>query len=1036
MFTKLKALLFLLAAISVGAQPAPPQNTTYGYVNSGGPVTPPSVHWAPTTNMLDQVNNNSPNCFVNCAPSINAAAVYPFPGEAEVRFVASAKRVSNVLTVTVAVGQGSTPVSDYDGVYNFDKTDHVTLASCGGLNTTSPIQLTNVIHGVKGTPAGSVTAAWTGSDVAATPCVIIRANPVSEDTYLFPSNMSNFPNDGQDIGDYFFGVGKADTMPIALHYEPWFSCPTAASGKPCKYGALPNQTIFGRHIMIGYDSLDAKVIHSQAIWLGTLRKPTAKVGMYLDWQGAPNASDSAADKHDKAVMPAWRDELAGQSRIFMSYGLDNSGFGACNGYSGTPTCIEQVLENSLIYSKTATNATYTNPLDSTSGHAGGGLFGSSAFLHDAKTGQPIIGTFINNESSFFGSCTTAAPCKVYNAGVSGTTCNSPSNCWLAIKKGMANLISGWSTNVRPEFFWRNTTNDNPSINAGEYVWMQVTSNMANQSFPDSNIIAAKKSGKGYAAGVIGRVDHAQDSFASDARGVGDKCGQNIIDWAFRSALAGTGGLYGPSNLPDWAQFITNSDYEEGTALEVGVNNCYGINASLSGDVLSYTLSTTNNTYAPLPLNTATNATLDHVALLIQKQGGPTVGINDTMILDTKAPSQSGTFKMSSYALDSGTYNVCVKLVPKALQHTANACGMTYGGTTPPPPTNTRYVASAGSDSNDGKTLATAWHTIEHADSLAQPGWLILVNDMAGYVGSGGYLQTNSVGTATQHIIFRSLNKWGASITGNAADVWVPNGAYEDIEGFDVTTTSTGATTRQLFQIGASHVGLYGNRVHNMPVTGTCGPLASGAGIHVGSTSSNDTIAGNLVYNIGMAPTAGCNQTHGIYVSTSNNTLYNNIVYNCGDLGIHVYGNGPSYNIVVYNTLVGNGDGVLVGSQNSTAAQGNIVSFNILANNVDNGGYESGTVGPNTYDRNNNFGNNAQWGLLGSNVATNTISGDPLFVSYSTQDFHITSSSPDVGAGLSTNAPAIDFQGGARPQGTKYDVGAYEFGSTPATWPWF
>jgi hypothetical protein len=61
-------------------------------------------------------------------------------------------------------------------------------------------------------------------------------------------------------------------------------------------------------------------------------------------------------------------------------------------------------------------------------------------------------------------------------------------------------------------------------------------------------------------------------------------------------------------------------------------------------------------------------------------------------------------------------------------------------------------------------------------------------------------------------------------------------------------------------------------------------------------------------------------------------------------------------------------------------------------------------------------------MYGSNYLT----GDPLFVSPGTGNFHLQADSPARDRGIALGAPVIDFDGIKRPQGTGYDLGAFEF----------
>jgi hypothetical protein len=63
-------------------------------------------------------------------------------------------------------------------------------------------------------------------------------------------------------------------------------------------------------------------------------------------------------------------------------------------------------------------------------------------------------------------------------------------------------------------------------------------------------------------------------------------------------------------------------------------------------------------------------------------------------------------------------------------------------------------------------------------------------------------------------------------------------------------------------------------------------------------------------------------------------------------------------------------------------------------------------------------------------STDFVEGDARFVNTADADFHPLTGSPAIDAGAKEDAPDDDFGGIVRPQGSSYDIGAFEYGTTP------
>lgn len=241
---------------------------------------------------------------------------------------------------------------------------------------------------------------------------------------------------------------------------------------------------------------------------------------------------------------------------------------------------------------------------------------------------------------------------------------------------------------------------------------------------------------------------------------------------------------------------------------------------------------------------------------------------------------------------------------------------------------------------------------------------------------------------------------------------------------------------------------------------------------------NSVVRGNTIYSIGGR---GIEMENGF-----NSIVEKNIIRDCQLTGIHYinYGFGPDFysdaeyrtantngtvrNNLVYNTLE---SGIRL-----TGSAGNKIYANTIYKNSGSGGYyaaialtsyggyhsqnadirdnivlegnpyalwiEQPSSGPTGLQMSNNLyyhSSNTKTHFIfniGSytleeyksltGLETNSIFSNPGFVSPASNDFHLTSTSPAIDAGIALAEVTDDLEGIARPQGAKYDIGAYEF----------
>jgi PKD repeat protein len=134
-----------------------------------------------------------------------------------------------------------------------------------------------------------------------------------------------------------------------------------------------------------------------------------------------------------------------------------------------------------------------------------------------------------------------------------------------------------------------------------------------------------------------------DSLASwsQNRYVGQECGMTWLN-----TMAQVNKYYSSANQLPMLQLITWNDYEEGTAIEPGIDNCLTVSASVTGSVLSWQLN-----------GAGSEATVDHYKVLLS---------TDDYNLATVATLPAGTlsFDLRSLKLAPDSYTAYVKAVGK------------------------------------------------------------------------------------------------------------------------------------------------------------------------------------------------------------------------------------------------------------------------------------------------------------------------------------------------------------------------------------
>ncbi len=368
-----------------------------------------------------------------------------------------------------------------------------------------------------------------------------------------------------------------------------------------------------------------------------------------------------------------------------------------------------------------------------------------------------------------------------------------------------------------------------------------------------------------------------------------------------------------------------------------------------------------------------------------------------------------------------------------------------------------YVSPTGSDSNSG-TSAAPFRTIQRAADVVNPGDAVIVGDgiysnSATSAVGRALISVTRGGASGSPVKFQAQNSHGAILDGlnsTTAEGFAIGADYVTVQGFEIRGFSYDGISNSR---GGQFLDIVGNLIHD--IGRYCTDTAIGK-VGIFLSINNVTVERNAIYNIGRYSTGenGCSNSttyyqsndHGIYIDGASNVIVRNNLF---------WHNVHGFSVQVYNRLVSN----LLIANNTFAFQnpwrpGFIVFGNPPTVPVTNALVENNIFyQPNTAAIYlNSYGVPSGWSVTvshnlttaghtlefynGSTVvydaapswvfSANMVNTNPDFVNAASSpyNFHLTSGSPAIGAGLTLPDVTNDYDGVTRGAGN--DLGAYQF----------
>jgi hypothetical protein len=197
-------------------------------------------------------------------------------------------------------------------------------------------------------------------------------------------------------------------------------------------------------------------------------------------------------------------------------------------------------------------------------------------------------------------------------------------------------------NGNPMLMFRNSGGFNHPQSDGAYAWMDPNasngSDPAALSYLDRFYKAARENRKLAVGSGYKGFDDTLASWGKN-RHIPQQCGQTWM-----STLAMPGRYYSQKNQLPMLLIVTWNDYEEGTEIETGIDNCVSITANVSGSKVSWNIQGQENT-------------LDHYRILASRDGKQLLPVADVI-------AGTHSLDVASFIPQPGRWIIYVKAVAK------------------------------------------------------------------------------------------------------------------------------------------------------------------------------------------------------------------------------------------------------------------------------------------------------------------------------------------------------------------------------------
>jgi PKD repeat protein len=234
---------------------------------------------------------------------------------------------------------------------------------------------------------------------------------------------------------------------------------------------------------------------------------------------------------------------------------------------------------------------------------------------------------------------------------------------LVFEFGIGNAVD-WNTVAanapgNPIFVRQDTSGFWQPASGGAFTWVHTNADHTNIALDSLDYFYSNSLNYASLQAFGGAWKGFNDTLASwgQNRIMNQNCGQT---WLQTAAEAGK--YFSSSSQLDFVQLVTWNDYEEGTEIESGIDNCVSVSATMAGTALNWNITGSENT-------------LDHYTAFVSVDGQNLMPLADV-------PAGTHTYDVANAGLVAGSYTFYVKAVgkPSIANHMSGAVTAALGTT--------------------------------------------------------------------------------------------------------------------------------------------------------------------------------------------------------------------------------------------------------------------------------------------------------------------------------------------------------------------